>query len=155
MMSPFNKIEIAAEMFVESHDRYHAAGLDIDYIVSILLSGAIIGIVDPLLEEQGGHTAHSLLVRILNLIAEPGEPESKDGMFRAIYNALKHAGNDKGKNKVAASADLEIQADLRLDAARMLEAAKQDFQQVSIPQTIRQRLPSRFIALLESEESYA
>ncbi len=154
-MASFNKIEIAAEMFVESHDRYHAAGRDIDYIVSILLSGAVIGIVGPLLEEQGGHTAHSLLARISNSIAEPGEPESKDGMFRAIYNALKHAGNDKGKSKVAASADLEIQTDLRLEAARMLDAAKQDFQQISFHQTIGQRLSSRFIALLESGESYA
>lgn len=153
-MASFNKIEIAAEMLVESHDRYLLAGLDIDYIVSILLSGAVIGIVGPLLEEQGGHTTHSLLARISNSI-EPGDPESKDGMFRAIYNALKHAGNDKGKNKVPASADLEIQTDLRLEAARMLDAAKQDFQQISVPQTIRQRLPSRFIALLESEESYA
>ena len=154
-MASFNKIEIAAEMFVKSHDCYYASGRDIDYIISILLSGAVIGIVSPVLTEQGGHTTHSLLARISNFLAEPDEPESKDGMFRATYNGLKHAGNNMGKNKVAPSADLEIQADLRLEAARMLDAAKQDFREIEIFQAIKERLPSRFLTLLESEEHYA
>jgi hypothetical protein len=67
-MAALNKIQLASEMFVEAHARYTSARRDIDYVTSILLSGAVVGIVSPLLKEQGGHTMHELLTRIGNLL---------------------------------------------------------------------------------------
>jgi len=152
-MTIFNKIQVAAEMFLEAHQRYTTASRDIDYITSVMLSGAVVGIVSPLLTEQGGHSTHSLLSRISNAIAEPGEPPTRDGMFREIYNALKHAGDTK--RKVAPSADLEIHADLAVEAARMLDAAKQDFRQIQISHELKKRLAPEFLDLLESTNDYA
>jgi hypothetical protein len=153
-MNTLNKVEVASQLFVEAHDRYtSAAATDIDYIVSIVLCGAVVGVVSPLLKEQGGHTAHSLLARIGNLIAAPGEPPTHEGVFRATYNAFKHAGNDR--RNIAPSTDLEITTDLKREAAHMLYAAKDDFQQIKVDFVVRERLSPRFISLLESGDSYA
>lgn len=144
----FNKIQIASKMFVEAHNRYLGAKEDIDYISSILLSGAVVGIISPLLKEQGGHTTHELLARISNLIAESGEETSHEGMFREVYNSFKHAGNDRGK--IAASRDLEIRTDLKREAAHMLDAAKEDFRNIEVSATVRNGLTQEFLDLLES-----
>jgi hypothetical protein len=152
-MATFNKIQVATEMFLEAHQRYSTASRDIDYITSVMLSGAVVGIVSPLLSEQGGHSRHSLLARIGNVVAEPSESPTHEGMFREIYNALKHAGDDR--RKVAPSEDLEIHADLALEAARMLDAAKQDFRQIHVSQELKKRLAPEFLQLLESENDYA
>jgi hypothetical protein len=113
----------------------------------------VVGIVSPLLKEQGGHTFHSLLTRISNAIAEPGEDLSHEGMFRTIYNGLKHAGNKR--IAIAASDDLTITADLKAEAAHMLDAAKQDFRQIKLILKIRDDMPPEFVRLLETEGSYA
>ena len=152
-MVTFNKLQVAAEMFLEAHQRYTTASRDIDYITSVLLSGAVVGIVSPLLMELGGHSTHSLLVRISNAIAEPGELPARERMFREIYNGLKHAGD--GSRKVEPSADLEIHADLALEAARMLDAAKQDFRQIQVPQKLKERIAPEFFELIESKSRYA
>ena len=152
-MTTFNKIRLASEMFVEAHDRYTSAHRDIDYITSILLSGAVVGIVSPLLKEQGGHTMHELLVRIGNLIAEPGEEATHEGMFREIYNSLKHTGN-KNRN-ILSSADLEIQTDLKKEAAHMLDAAKHDFREIEVLPKVREGLSKEFLSLLEADKDYA
>jgi len=152
-MATFNKIQVAAEMFLEAHQRYTTASRDIDYITSVMLSGAVVGIISPLLTEQGGHSTHSLLARIGNVVAQPGEPPTREGMFREIYNALKHAGDDR--RKVAPSKDLEIHADLALEAARMLDAAKQDFRQIQVSHELKKKLAPEFLDLLESENDYA
>jgi hypothetical protein len=98
-MATLNKVRLASEMFVEAHTRYATASRDIDYISSILLSGAVIGIIGPLLKEQGGRTTHELLARFANAISEPGDDPARDGMFRAVYNSLKHAGNAEKKGQ--------------------------------------------------------
>ena len=152
-MVTLNKVEIAAQMFVEAHERFLSGVNEIDYITSIVLSGAVMGIVSPLLKEQGGHTAHSLLARISNRIAEPGEPPTHEGVFRATYNAFKHAGDER--RKIAPSADLEITTDLKREAAHMLDAAKDDFRQIEVDVPVRNRLSRRLIELLESDKSYA
>ena len=148
-----NKVQVAAQMFVEAHERYTSATRDIDYIVSIVLSGAVVGIVSPLLKEQGGHTAHSLLARIGNLIAEPGEPPTHEGVFRATYNAFKHAGDER--RMIAPSSDLEIQTELKREAAHMLDAAKDDFRQIKVLPDVKKGLSQQFVGLLESDEGYA
>lgn len=154
-MATFNKIQVAAEMFLEAHQRYTTASRDIDYITSVMLSGAVVGIISPLLTEQGGHSTHSLLARIGNVVAQPGEPSTREGMFREIYNALKHAGDDKRSKKITPSADLEIHADLALEAACMLDAAKQDFRQIQVSHELKKKLAPEFLDLLESENDYA
>ncbi len=148
-----NKIEVASQMFLEAHDRFRSATREIDYVISIVLSGAVVGIVSPILKEQGGHTAHSLLARISNVIAEPGEPPTHEGVFRATYNAFKHAGDER--RNVAPSADLEISTNLKLEAAHMLDAAKADFRPITVKHDVRERLSQRFIELLEAENDYA
>ena len=50
-MSQYNKIVVASEMFERSHEVFETAKSDMDYITSIMLSGAVIGIVAPLLLE--------------------------------------------------------------------------------------------------------
>lgn len=139
-------------MFVEAHERYLKASEDFDYVASIVLSGAVMGIVSPLLKEQGGHTSHSLLARIGNLFAEHGDSPMHEGVFRATYNAFKHAGNDR--QKIAATADLEFTTDLKREAARMLDSARDDFRQIEVESTLKDRLSPQFIALLESDEDY-
>jgi hypothetical protein len=152
-MAALNKIQLASEMFVEAHARYTSARRDIDYVTSILLSGAVVGIVSPLLKEQGGHTMHELLTRIGNLIAEPGEEAAHEGVFREIYNSLKHAGN-KNKN-IQPSSDLEIQTDLKKEAAHMLDAAKHDFREIEALPQVREGLSKGFLSFLEADADYA
>lgn len=117
-MEKYNKIVVASKMFVESHNRYVSAKEDIDYIVSILLSGAVVGIIAPLLKEQGGYTTHELFAKISNALAEAGIVETEDGeahegMFRAIYNSLKHAGKERKGAKLKPSDDMEIETNLK------------------------------------------
>jgi hypothetical protein len=152
-MATFHKIELASGMFIEAHDRFVTARRDIDYVVALMLAGAVEGIIAPLLEEQGGKTTHSLLARIGEQFSEPGDPKMHEGMFRTIYNGLKHAGNER--RKISASADLELHADLRVEAGRMLDDAKQDFSRIAVSSSVRSMLPAKLIALLESDSSYA
>jgi len=139
-------------MFVEAHKRYATADREIDYVTSILLSGAVIGVIGPLLKEQGGRTTHELLAKIGNIISESGEDPSHEGMFRAVYNSLKHAGN-KTQN-IRPSDDLEIRTDLRLEAAHMLDAAKDDFLKIEMSSMVKSSLSVECIELLQSEGSY-
>lgn len=146
-MKTFNKIQLAAGMFVEAHHRYTGAKQEMDYIVSILLSGAVVGIIGPLLREQSGHTTHELLARISVAIAEPGDNRAHEGMFREIYNSLKHAGNER--KKISASGDLTIRTDLKKEAAQMLDAAKADFQNIEVSTEVRNGLSEQFLELLQ------
>lgn len=152
-MKTFNKIQLASSMFVEAHLRYIGAKQEMDYIVSILLSGAVVGTIGPLLKDQGGHTTHELLASISNAIAEPGDDKAHEGIFREIYNSLKHAGNER-KN-ISASNDLEIRTDLKKEAARMLDAAKNDFRNINVSSEVRNGLSKQFLGLLQSSDSYA
>jgi len=152
-MKTFNKIQLASSMFIEAHNRYNGANKETDYILSILLSGAVIGIIGPLRKEQRGHTTHELLARISNAIAEPGDAEAYAGMFREVYNSLKHAGN--ARKKISASDDLEIRTDLKKEAAQMLDAAKDDFRDIEISDEVRKELSEQFRELLQLPDNYA
>jgi hypothetical protein len=152
-MATLNKITVASEMFMEAHRRFKTASGDIDYIVSIMMSGSVIGIVGPLLTEQGGHTSHSILARISTHLAGPGAPKTKEGMFRFLYNGLKHAGDKR--RSILASSDLKIEAYLPAEAGHMLADAKADFRQIKVTPGTRRTLSNEFLKLLESDESYA
>lgn len=152
-MKKYNKIVIASEMFERAHDQFVSSKSEIDYTSALLLAGAVVGIIAPLLAEQGGYPTHNLLARIGNLISDQGDANQHAGLYRAAYNSLKHAGNDRRKLKP--SDDLEFETDIRLEAARMLDAAKADFKEISVSGAIRQQLSRSFIALLEAEREYA
>jgi hypothetical protein len=152
-MSTHNKIVIASNMFVEADARYRNASADIDYIVSILMSGAVVGIVGPLLKEQGGRTMHQLLAKIGDIVAEPGDGAHHEGMYRAVYNSLKHTGNERAN--LNPSNDLAIHTDLRVEAAHMLDAAKEDFRKIIVSADVRNALTQQFVTLLEAHEDYA
>lgn len=151
-MATLNKLTVASEMFLEAHHRFKNATEDIDYVVSIIMSGSVIGIVGPLLTEQGGHTSHSLLARISTRLGAPGEPSTKEGMFRFIYNGLKHSG-DKIR-KINPSGDLLIEVHLEREAAHMLDDARADFREIKVTSDIRDSFSREFVELLQSGESY-
>jgi hypothetical protein len=152
-MATHNKITLASEMFVEAHRRFKSANRDIDYVVSIVMSGSVMGIVSPLLSEQGGHAVHSILARISTKMDGKGAPPTKEGVFRLIYNGLKHAG-DKLRS-VPPSSDLLLETQLAREAAHMLDDAKADFRQIKISPDVRATLSTEFLGILESDESYA
>lgn len=89
-MDRYNKIVMASKMFMEAHKLFMDAKNEMSYVSSILSSGAVVGIIAPLLEEQGGHPMHEILARISNVMTEEGEEEMHQGIFRETYNAFKH-----------------------------------------------------------------
>ncbi|MCK4951955.1 MAG: hypothetical protein KAS48_09060 [Gammaproteobacteria bacterium] len=152
-MTKYNKIVVASSMFMEAHHRYLSAKHDIDYIVSIVLAGSVVGIVSPLLKEQGGQTSHQMLAEIGNLLVDSKDADMHEGLFREIYNSFKHSGNKR--KGLDPSEDMEIETDLKLEAAHMLDAAKDDFLDINISSAIRNDIPGEFITLLESLDYYA
>lgn len=136
MQQKYDKRLIAADMLEEAINKFKTAKNDLDYIQSILLAGASIGITNPLLSENQKQTAHEksaenvIRIREYRLGRELHWEERKDvfsGVMRfnkQAYNSLKHAG--KG-TKLAASDDLEIETDFEVEAEELLWAAIEDF----------------------------
>ena len=151
-MSKYNKIVLASKMFIEAHNKFDSAKAEMDYVSSILLSGAVVGIVALLLEEQGGHPMHEILARISNVMVSEGYEKAHQGIFRETYNAFKHAGNKR--KKIKPTEDLEIETDIKLEAGRMLDVAKSDFKQIEFSYNIRSQISNEFIQLLESNREY-
>jgi hypothetical protein len=149
----YNKIMLAADMFVEAHDRFANAKRPVDFIASLLLSGAVAGIVAPLLNEQGKRSAHQLLAALSNVVGEPSAGRTHEGIFRTVYNGLKHAGDPR--RSVVPSTDLDLAADLRFEAAEMLNSAKEDFGKILVSAELNDQLSKRFIELLRSGDDYA
>lgn len=156
-MRKYNKIVLASEMFIEAHNKFDSAKSEMDYVSSILLSGAVVGIVAPLLEEQGGHPMHEILALISNVLVSEGvldgNEKAHQGIFREIYNAFKHAGNKR--KSIKPTEDLEIETDIKIEAGRMLDVAKSDFKQIEVSHNIRSQISNEFVQLLESEREYA
>ena len=152
-MNKYNKIVLASKMFTEAHNKFDSAKSEMDYVSSILLSGAVVGIVAPLLEEQGGIPMHEILTRISNVMASEGDEKTYQGIFRETYNAFKHAGNKR--KKIKPTEDLEIETDIKIEAGRMLDIAKSDFKQIEVSHNIRRQISNEFIQFLESEREYA
>jgi len=98
-MRVYHKLQLASEMFAEAHRQYSEAEREVDYVNSILLSGAVIGIIGPLLKEQGGQPTHNLLAKMDKLLADPGDispsslPQISRFRIRTFYpgcNAFLH-----------------------------------------------------------------
>lgn len=140
MQQKYDKRLIAADMLEEAINKFKTAESDLDYIQSILLAGASIGITNPLLSENQRQTAHEksaenvIRIREYSLGRELSQQERED-VFRGAmrfnkqaYNSLKHAG----KGKLAASDDLEIETDFAVEAEELLWAAIEDFKGLPI-----------------------
>ncbi|MGH8491875.1 MAG: hypothetical protein ACRERR_02035 [Moraxellaceae bacterium] len=123
MREKLSKLKVAADMIVASHTEYCNAKCDMNYIKSILLSGAAIGILHPYLVEKGCIPSQSEFTNLLNSynkmsgLAVVKESESI-AFSRLVYNSLKHAGNPK--KRIKATDDLEFIADLRGEAYQLL-----------------------------------
>lgn len=152
-MKKYNKIVLASQMFEKAHDLYDSAQVEMDYVTSILLSGAVVGIIAPLLEEQGGSPMHEILVRVGNAISREGDEKQHQGMYRETYNSLKHAGNNRSKLKP--SDDLVFETNIEREAAHMLDVAKSDFSSIDVSTEVRGKLTTAFVTLLESSREYA
>ncbi|NGZ15227.1 hypothetical protein HGG78_15925 [Vibrio aestuarianus] len=141
MQQKYDKRLIAADMLEEAINKFKTAKNDLDYIQSILLAGASIGITNPLLSENKKQTAHEksaenvIRIREYRLGRELSRKERQDVFSGAMrfnkqaYNSLKHAG--KGK-QLAASDDLEIETDFAVEAEELLWAAIEDFKSLPI-----------------------
>jgi len=152
-MKPHNKIVIASQLFERAHEIFELAESEADFASSLLLAGAVVGIIAPFLAEQGGHPTHDLLARIASATAEADEDNFHAGLFRAAYNSLKHTGNKR--KGVWPSEDLEFEADIEREAAHMLDVAKADFNEVRVSAEVQKQYSDMFIALRESKSEYA
>ena len=152
-MKAHNKIVVASQLFERAHEMFESAETDTDYVCSLLIAGAVVGIIAPILKEQGGHPMHDLLTDIANATAEPDDTKYHAGLFRAAYNSLKHAGNNR--EGIKPSEDLEFEADIKREAAHMLDVAKADFIKIQFSTEVRNLCSQSFIELLESGREYA
>jgi len=168
-----DKREIAANLILRAVKLYVQAENDMDYIQAILLGGSSIGITEPLLEEQGDETAteKSALVCMKMASSEiyldnnkffikqgskPLSNNKKSAISdstrifeRGVYNSLKHTGRKSKKNEVAASEDLIIEADFKLEAEEIIYSAIHDFNCVKFDQEFRyEDLPEEILLLL-------
>lgn len=141
VLKTYDKRLIAADMLEEAILKFKVAESELDYIQCILLAGASIGITSPLLFEVDKKTSHEksaesvIKIREYSLGRSLSELEKKQMFSGALrfnkqaYNSLKHAGNG---NKLAASDDLEIEADFCEEAEELLWAAIEDFKSLTI-----------------------
>jgi hypothetical protein len=144
-----DKREIAANMILKSVQSFIEAKNDFDYIQSILLAGASLGLTEPLLKQKGTQTAshksadtiiamreahiywegNKLIVEKSVRILDRREREQIRKEVRHsdldIYNSLKHTG--KPWNNTAASEDLNIDTDFRATAEAVIFDAIDDF----------------------------
>lgn len=163
MIKTINKIDLCVDMIIASA-RSLKQGSDIDYVSSILLSGAVNEILEPLFEElniktkRGNHaelTAH-IAKRISNKAIDA--ERVKKSAFRNskfIYNTLKHAGDKKdGKFTVAPSSDLEIDVNLMDEAKRSLGFAIDNFLALPPPYVTQEKInhvyPKEFLDISQT-----
>ena len=92
-MTEHNKIPLAGEMLVQAVNSYSHAPRDIDYVTSILLAGAVIGIIAPLLKELDIKSSQVALAELsVKLNNSPSSPDHGKKIGRAIGNNRSGAG---------------------------------------------------------------
>lgn len=158
-METHDKILLAGELLVDASKTYRAGEKNVDFAKSILLAGAVIGIISPWLEELGKKSSQVHLAEIALKIkgidlsnTSPKRCEEKIGksisFYRLAYNSLKHAGRDK---KVKPSDDLQFDANLKEEAYCLIACAIDDYKKIPLPQqTINTRLSEDLLTLLQS-----
>lgn len=133
-MEKHHKALLAGELLVEAAKTYRAGDTNVDFAKSILLAGAVIGIIAPWLEELGGKSSQTqwaeLAIKLkgIALTDLPLEEQDKEkgkamAFYRLAYNSLKHAG--KGE-KIKPSSDLYFEANLKEEAYCLISCAIND-----------------------------
>ncbi|TJY55903.1 hypothetical protein E4T66_20150 [Sinimarinibacterium sp. CAU 1509] len=139
-MKTHNKILLAGELLVDAEKTYRSGETDGEFAKSILLAGAVIGIVAPLLEEQKIKSSHVQLaemaarLRGLDVTNLPPKKRGREigrsiGFYRLVYNSLKHAGD---REKVKPSQDLLFDANLKEEAGHLISSAIDDYNKLSL-----------------------
>lgn len=157
-MTEHNKIPLAGEMLVQAVNSYSHAPRDIDYVTSILLAGAVIGIIAPLLKELDIKSSQVALAELsVKLNNSPSSPDHGKkigraiGFYRCTYNSLKHAGQGQDN---PASKDLVINADLKDEAEFLIRHAVQDYNKIPEPyitqEYINNEMPHELLDILQS-----
>lgn len=164
-MKNYNKLILASKLLVESAKIYKLAVLDVDYAKSILLAGAVNGILEPLVRENKKipsqkQFAISAVEFRDRMQKDKNNNEPKGGIKEFIflskftYNSLKHAGTSKhngNKEVIKAADDLNFKADLKEEAYWVIDHAITDFIQVYYLQIeINTQFSEEFIQLLRS-----
>lgn len=149
-MATYSKIMLAMDMVSKSYDNYVNAKTELDYISSILLSGASLGIIQPLIRERGGKSFHKILETLMKRITlNDRDIKAHEGVFRQTYNSIKHAGNVR--QNILPSDDLYINTNFKKEASRMLKACKEDFLKLNSCDVLGAScLPIDFVEFLEN-----
>lgn len=98
-METHDKILLAGELLVDAAKTYHSGVENVDFAKSILLAGAVIGIVTPWLKEIGVKSTHLELAELsaklkgTDLNTLPPQQRKKEigksiAFYRLIYNSI-------------------------------------------------------------------
>ena len=144
-----DKREIAANMILKSVQSFVEAKSDFDYIQSILLAGASLGLTEPLLKQKGTKTASEtsadtiiamreaniywegkklIVEKSVRTLSRREREDLRKEVRRSdleVYNSLKHTG--KFWDNTAPFDDLEINTDFRATAEAVILDAIDDF----------------------------
>jgi hypothetical protein len=156
-----DKILLAGELLVEAAKTYRSGEKNVDFAKSILLAGAVIGIISPCLEENKIEFTQLWRAKIFTKISTLKEKKSNPAssneqkqkikealrFYRLVYNALKHTGH----GNTPPSADLYFKANLKEEALYLINTAIDDYNKLPISQTkINTQLPDDLLDLLAS-----
>ncbi len=138
-----NKISLCEDMLLASARFYKNGTCDVDFATSVLLSGAVNEITEPLLRELDIKTKRG---RFSELAAKLSKSEKtikeKEKIHytltKSIYNSIKHAGDQNGK--VKPSEDLEIFSNLKDEAEWSLSFALDNFLALPAPYVTQQKI---------------
>ncbi|WP_193582527.1 hypothetical protein [Laribacter hongkongensis] len=158
-MEVHDKVLLAGELLVDAAKTYRTGEKNVDFAKSILLAGAVMGIIAPWLKELGIKSSQVQLAEMavklkgVALTTPPtntqrGEIGKSIAFYRLAYNSLKHAGDGK---KVNPSDDLCFEANLKEEAYYLIGSAIDDYNKLLLPQqTINTQLSADLLTLLQS-----
>lgn len=150
LLRTINKIDICVDMILASAKALKA-GNQIDFVTSILLSGAVNEILEPLLQEKnikskrGEFALRAACILSKTSGGSPIHEKTRKSAFansKSIYNALKHAGDKKsdGSWKIKPSSDLIMDVDLCDEAEWSLSFALDNFLALPEPYVTQQKI---------------
>ncbi|MDI1349695.1 hypothetical protein [Aquabacterium sp.] len=158
-MDIHNKISLAGELLVEAIKIYRHGETNIDFSKSILLAGAVIGIVAPYLEELGIKPTQIRLAELATSLRNIDLEQLKQTerkkeiaksikLYRMTYNSLKHAGESK---KAPPSQDLTFEANLKEEAYYLIGHAIDDFKKIPFtPKQLNNEFSDDLLDLLQA-----
>jgi hypothetical protein len=144
-MKTIDKINLCVDLLLESASELRVAKKDIHFVKSILLSGAVNEIIEPLLKEHDIPLRRSVFVDLATRLSKPEDTQHKEKLktrffnfSKSIYNALKHAGG----NGKTASQDLILEADLQEEAEQIFLLALSNFEALPPPYKTQEKVKS-------------